>query len=110
MAFKRRKEKAATESSAKIAEPEKRVEPEPEVRIAREPKARVVREPGATVAREPVALASEPAPSASEPAPPGDAEQYVREHAYLLWKKHGEPHGRHEEHWYEAERVVHAKS
>jgi hypothetical protein len=33
----------------------------------------------------------------------GDREQRIRERAYDLWQKAGEPHGQHDEHWAQAE-------
>jgi len=30
----------------------------------------------------------------------------IREEAYKLWQKEGQPHGRHDDHWAEAERQV----
>jgi Protein of unknown function (DUF2934) len=35
-----------------------------------------------------------------------DKEQQVREMAYRLWVAEGRPHGRHEEHWLQAKKLV----
>jgi hypothetical protein len=35
-----------------------------------------------------------------------DRHHRIREEAYKLWEKEGQPHGRHDEHWAEAERQV----
>lgn len=35
-----------------------------------------------------------------------DRQQHIREKAYELWQAEGEPHGRDQEHWAEAERQV----
>ena len=44
-----------------------------------------------------------------ETGAPPDREQQIREHAYHIWKRDGEPDGRHEEHWTLAERVLQGK-
>jgi hypothetical protein len=35
-----------------------------------------------------------------------DREREIREQAYHLWVKEGRPHGRHDEHWKEAARLL----
>jgi Protein of unknown function (DUF2934) len=35
-----------------------------------------------------------------------DKEQQIREMAYHLWVDEGRPHGRHEEHWRQASKLV----
>jgi hypothetical protein len=35
-----------------------------------------------------------------------DREQRIREHAYSLWEAEGGIHGRHEDHWHQAEREI----
>jgi hypothetical protein len=38
------------------------------------------------------------------PMPGGDDKQRIRERAYELWEREGRPHGRHIDHWMQAER------
>ena len=35
-----------------------------------------------------------------------DREKRVRERAYQIWQRHGEPHGRADEHWAQAEAEI----
>ncbi|MCF3935304.1 DUF2934 domain-containing protein [Acuticoccus sp. M5D2P5] len=37
---------------------------------------------------------------------PNDHEQRIRERAYAIWKRDGQPDGRHSEHWNQAEREL----
>ncbi|MGN8000164.1 DUF2934 domain-containing protein [Sphingomonas sp. 22176] len=35
-----------------------------------------------------------------------DREHKVRERAHAIWQREGEPHGRHDEHWHQANREI----
>jgi hypothetical protein len=35
-----------------------------------------------------------------------DKAKRIHEHAYRIWEKEGRPEGRHEEHWFQAEREI----
>jgi len=43
-----------------------------------------------------------PTPVSSDPPP--DREQRIRERAYAIWERQGQPHGQDTAHWEEAER------
>ena len=42
--------------------------------------------------------------------PGRDDKQQIRERAYELWEREGRPHGRHMDHWTQAEREVEDRS
>jgi hypothetical protein len=55
------------------------------------------------------ATSAEPAATAGETSSALDREQQIREQAYHIWKREGEPHGLDEHHWTLAEQFLQGK-